>query len=171
MCLNIQAVTACRRNRFFRIILRKLPSPLPPFVKGEVLSPEKIRATTGWIALRQHNYFNRRNLNRTLPQKAVTAYHRDRHILNYRFLCRPPFHYSANNSDNSKGGIYSGFQPQAEFEAAHCRPLSRCRLLRHRCLHTVSPSCRRRHNAPLYCPYIRQQGLYLPSFRRLYRRQ
>ena len=35
-----------------------------------------------------------------------------------RFAVRsaPPFHYPADSSDNSKGGIWSGSQPQAEFE-------------------------------------------------------
>ena len=42
---------------------------LPPLVKGEVMSPEKIRATTGGIVLRQHNYFNRHNLNRHIAAK------------------------------------------------------------------------------------------------------
>ena len=111
MCINIQAVTACRRNRFFRIILRKLPSPLPPLSKEGGLTAwrkpllysvllaipppflftELFCRQDGGIALRQQNYFNRRNLqwlsatggtwSGTLPQKAVTAYHRDRFIL------------------------------------------------------------------------------------------
>ncbi|MDE8718762.1 hypothetical protein PZH37_17405, partial [[Eubacterium] siraeum] len=52
---------------------------LASLVKGDVLSPEKIRATTGGIVLRQHNYFNRHNLNRHFGAKwrsqhfAVTA--------------------------------------------------------------------------------------------------
>lgn len=48
------------------------------------------------------------------------------------------------------------------------RALSRCRLLRRRCLHTVSPSCRHRHSVLRYCPCIRQQGSFLPSYPRLY---
>ena len=108
MCLNIQAVTACNRDRFFRIILRKLPSPLPPLSKGGGLTAwhkpllysvllaipppflftELFCRQDGGIALRQQNYFNRRNLqwlsaagriwSGTLPQKTVTEYHRDR---------------------------------------------------------------------------------------------
>ena len=40
-----------------------------------------------------------------------------------RFAVRsvPPFRYRAKRTDYSKGGIWSGSQPQAEFEAAHCR--------------------------------------------------
>ena len=40
-----------------------------------------------------------------------------------RFAVRsaPPFHYPADSSDNAKGGIWSGSQPQAEFGAAHSR--------------------------------------------------
>ena len=40
-----------------------------------------------------------------------------------RFAVRsaPPFHYPADSSDNAKGGIWSGSQPQAELEAAHSR--------------------------------------------------
>ena len=102
MCLNIQAVTAYHRDRFFRIILRKLPSPLPPLSKGGGLTAwhkpllysvllaipppflftELFCRQDGGIALRQQNYFNRRNLqwlsatggtwSGTLPQKTVT---------------------------------------------------------------------------------------------------
>ena len=116
VCINIQAVTACRRNRFFRIILRKLPSPLPPLSKGGGLTAwhkpllysvllaipppflftELFCRQDGGIALRQQNYFNRRNLqwlsaagriwSGTLPQKTVTEYHRDRLSANYRFV-------------------------------------------------------------------------------------
>lgn len=56
-------------------------------------------------------------------------------------------------------------------KGGNCRApqaLSRCRLLRRRCLHTVSPSCRHRHSVLRYCPYIRQQGSFLPSYPRLY---
>ncbi len=151
MCINIQAVTACRRNRFFRIILRKLPSPLPPLSKGGGLTAwhkpllysvllaipppflftELFCRQDGGIALRQQNYFNRRNLQwlsaaggiwgGTLPQKkrsqhiTVTAY------LLLLLCLTPPFRHPANNSDNSKGGTWSGTLPQAESGAAHCR--------------------------------------------------
>ena len=40
-----------------------------------------------------------------------------------RFAVRsaPPFRYRTKPTDYSKGGIWSGSQPPAEFEAAHCR--------------------------------------------------
>ena len=120
--INIQAVTACNRDRFFRIILRKLPSPLPPLSKGGGLTAwhkpllysvllaipppflftELFCRQDGGIALRQHNYFNRRNLERLTAAR-----------LFYKLLLRvtPPFRYSANSSDNSKGGIVCGDSP------------------------------------------------------------
>ena len=101
---NIQAVTACRRNRFFRIILRKLPSPLPPLSKGGGLTAwhkpllysvllaipppflftELFCRQDGGIALRQQNYFNRRNLEWLT---AATANWERRNIVYFR-----PFH-------------------------------------------------------------------------------
>ena len=49
-----------------------------------------------------------------------------------RFAVRsaPPFHYPADSSDNAKGGIWSGSQPQAEFEAAHCRKKRQAHFIR-----------------------------------------
>ena len=97
MHINIQAVTACRRDRFFRIILRKLPSPLPPLSKGG----------------------------------GLTAWHKP--LLYSVLLAIPPPFYSPNFSAVKTeglhsvsriiliGGIYSGFQPQAELGAARCR--------------------------------------------------
>jgi len=40
-----------------------------------------------------------------------------------RFAVRstPPFRYRTKRTDYSKGGIWSGSQPQAELEAAHSR--------------------------------------------------
>ena len=79
-----KAVTVRHCDRFC-IIIANCPSPhtnptnsalslamhyiLASLVKGEVLSPEKIRATTGGIAFHQHNYFNRHNLNRHFGAK------------------------------------------------------------------------------------------------------
>ena len=191
MCINIQAVTACRRNRFFRIILRKLPSPLPPLSKGGGLTAwhkpllysvllaipppflftELFCRQDGGIALRQQNYFNRRNLqwlsatggtwSGTLPQKAVTAYHRNRFILIIALFI----------PDRSLTSITHQPLKRSEFEAAHSRPLSRCRLPQRKYQRIASPMRKHRHNAPLYCPYIRLQESYLPSFHHLYRRQ
>jgi len=48
----------------------------------------------------------------TSAQKAVTASHRNRHILNYRFLCYLPFRHPKPISNLSKGGIVSGDPPQ-----------------------------------------------------------
>ena len=209
--INIQAVTACRRNRFFRIILRKLPSPLPPLSKGGGLTAwhkpllysvllaipppflftELFCRQDGGIALRQQNYFNRRNLqwlsaagriwSGTLPQKTVTEYHRDRLSANYRFVYfrrftilqiaqtipQAEFTVAFSHRRNlqwlsATGGIVSGDSPQA---------LSRCRLLQRKYQRIADPMRKHRHNAPLYCPYIRLQESYLPSFHHLYRRQ
>ena len=104
---------------------------------------------------------HRRNLKQPLPQK------RSQHITVTALYCLslclfPPFHYSTNSSGNSKGGIVSGDSPQA---------LSRCRLLQRKYQRIASPMRKHRHNAPLYCPYIRLRESYLPSFHRLYRRQ
>ena len=234
MCLNIQAVTAYHRDRFFRIILRKLPSPLPPLSKGGGLTAwhkpllysvllaipppflftELFCRQDGGIALRQQNYFNRRNLqwlsatggtwSGTLPQKTVTditvtafikycfvrssrfatlsqpqtfskaelgaarcrkktvtAYHRNRFILIIALFI----------PDRSLTSITHQPLKRSEFEAAHSRPLSRCRLLQRKYQRIASPMRKHRHNAPLYCPYIRLQESYLPSFHHLYRRQ
>ena len=60
---------------------------------------------------------------------------------------------------------------RSEFEAAHSRPLSRCRLLQRKYQRIADPMRKHRHNAPLYCPYIRLQESYLPSFHHLYLRQ
>ena len=257
--INIQAVTACRRNRFFRIILRKLPSPLPPLSKGGGLTAwhkpllysvllaipppflftELFCRQDGGIALRQQNYFNRRNLqclsatggtwSGTLPQKTVTACNRDRLSANYRFVYSRRFtilqiaqtipkaelsaatrrtavsprlanlkHFQRRNlerhvaakktatayhrdrfiliialfiPDRSLTSITHQPLKRSEFEAAHSRPLSRCRLLQRKYQRIASPMRKHRHNAPLYCPYIRLQESYLPSFHHLYRRQ
>lgn len=90
-----------------------------------------------------------------------------------RFAVRsaPPFRYRTKRTDYSTGGTWSGTLPQAEFETAHSRSLSRCRLPQRKYQRIASPMRKHRHNAPLYCPYIRLQESYLPSFRRLYRRQ
>ena len=147
--INIQAVTAYRRDRFIFIAL------FDPAV-----SPR----------LANLKHFQRRNLqllsatggtwSGTLPQKTVT----DITVTAlYLSLClTPPFHYSTNSSCNSKGGIVSGDSPQS---------LSRCRLLQRKYQRIADPMRKHRHNAPLYCPYIRLQESYLPSFRHLYRRQ
>ena len=107
----------------------------------------------------------------TLPQKAVTAYHRDRFIL-FIALFNPAVlprlanlkHFQRRNLQwlSATGGVWSGTQPQV---------LSRCRLLQRKYQHIADPMRKHRHNAPLYCPYIRLQESYLPSFHHLYRRQ
>ena len=49
-----------------------------------------------------------------------------------RFAVRsaPPFRYRAKRTDYSKGGIWSGSQPQAEFGAAHCRKKRQTHFIR-----------------------------------------
>ena len=49
-----------------------------------------------------------------------------------RFAVRsaPPFHYPTDSTDYSKGGIWSGSQPQAEFGAAHCRKKRQTHFIR-----------------------------------------
>ena len=66
----------------------------------------------GGIVLRQHNYFNRHNLNRHFAaKKAVTAYHCNRFY--WLLLCvTPPFHYLEQIVIISKGGTWSGTLPQ-----------------------------------------------------------
>ena len=108
--------------------------PCPSLIKGEVLSPEKIRATTGGIVLRQHNYFNRHNLNRHFGAKrrsqhfAMTATYQ---IITLYNPAVPPssanrLHFRRRNlvQHIAAGGIYSGFQPQAELSAATRRKKS-----------------------------------------------
>ena len=190
--INIQAVTACNRDRFFRIILRKLPSPLPPLSKGGGLTAwhkpllysvllaipppflftELFCRQDGGIALRQQNYFNRRNLqwlsatggtwSGTLPQKKQSQ-----HITVTAYLLIIALFIP----DRSLTSITHQPLKRSEFEATHSRPLSRCRLLQRKYQRIADPMRKHRHNAPLYCPYIRLQGSYLPSFHRLYLRQ
>ena len=88
----------------------------------------------GGIVLRRHNYFNRHNLNRHFGAKrrsqhfAMTATYQI--ITLYNSAVSPP---SANLKPfqrrnlkrlTAAGGIYSGFQPQAEFGVAHRRKKS-----------------------------------------------
>ena len=143
------------------------------------------------LTLAKQQQFQRRNLqwlsatggtwSGTQPQKAVTEYHRDRLSANYRFVYsrrftilqiaqtipQAEFTVAFSHRRNlqwlsATGGIVSGDSPQA---------LSRCRLLQRKYQRIADPMRKHRHNAPLYCPYIRLQESYLPSFHHLYRRQ
>ncbi len=142
MCINIQAVTAYHRDR---LSTKLLLCSTPPFRQ-----PQHCTATAS---------------------KAVTAYHRDRlstiiALFNPAVLPRLANlkHFQRRNLQwlSATGGTWSGSQPQA---------LSRCRLLQRKYQRIASPMRKHRHNAPLYCPYIRLQESYLPSFHHLYRRQ
>ena len=88
----------------------------------------------GGIVLRQHNYFNRHNLNRHFGAKrrsqhfAMTATYQ---IITLYNPAVPPssanrLHFRRRNlvQHIAAGGIYSGFQPQAELSAATRRKKS-----------------------------------------------
>ena len=130
-----KAVTVLHCDRFC-IIIANCPSPhsdrhsalslaqhhiLASLVKGEVLSPEKIRATTGGIAFHQHNYFNRHNLNRHFGAKrrsqhfAMTATYQIITLYNSAVLQTVANlrHFQRRNLVRhiAAGGIYGGFQP------------------------------------------------------------
>ena len=55
------------------------------------------------------------------PDKVYVLTATNRIAMRFAVRSAPPFHYPADSTDNSKGGIWSGSQPQSEFEAAHCR--------------------------------------------------
>ena len=75
-------------------------------------------------------------------------------------LCAtPPLRYLLPIGNISKGGIC---------RAPRAPPLSRCRLLQRRYQRTEVPMHKHRHSALRYCPYIRQQGSFLPSYPHLY---
>ena len=55
------------------------------------------------------------------PDKVYVLTATNRIAMRFAVRSAPPFHYPADSTDNSKGGIWSGSQPQAELEAAHSR--------------------------------------------------
>ena len=56
------------------------------------------------------------------PDKAYALTTTNRIAMRFAVCSAPPFRYPADSSDNSKGGTWSGSQPQAELEVAHCHP-------------------------------------------------
>ena len=55
------------------------------------------------------------------PDKVYVLTATNRIAMRFIPRCRPPFCYTADNPDYSKGGTWSGSQPQSELGAAHCR--------------------------------------------------
>ena len=66
----------------------------------------------------------------SVPDKSYVLTATNRIAMRFAVRSAPPFHYPADSSDNAKGGIWSGSQPQAEFEAAHCRKKRQAHFIR-----------------------------------------
>ena len=64
------------------------------------------------------------------PDKVYDLTATNRIAMRFAVRSAPPFRYPTDSTDNSKGGIWSGSQPQAEFEAAHCRKKRQTRFIR-----------------------------------------
>ena len=76
-----------------------------------------------FVTLRQQQEYLVRN--RTFPFLPCYCVHSpiatNRIAMRFAVRSAPPFRYRAKRTDYSKGGIWSGSQPQSELEAAHCR--------------------------------------------------
>ena len=55
------------------------------------------------------------------PDKVYVLTASNRIAMRFAVRSAPPFRYRTKHTDYSTGGIYSGFQPQAELGAAHSR--------------------------------------------------
>ena len=160
-----KAVTAYHRDRFILIIALFIPDRSLTSITHQPLKRSEFEAA------HCRRRFAILSCTATVLKAELGAAHsrkkRSQHITVTALYClllcvTPPFRHLSNNSSVFKGGIWSGSQPQA---------LSRCRLPQRKYQRIAGPMRKHRHNAPLYCPYIRLQESCLPSFRRLYRRQ
>ena len=57
----------------------------------------------------------------SVPDKSYVLTATNRIAMRFAVRSTPPFRYRTKRTDYSKGGAWSGSQPQAEFEAAHSR--------------------------------------------------
>ena len=57
----------------------------------------------------------------SVPDKSYVLTATNRIAMRFAVRSAPPFCYPTKRTDNSKGGIWSGSQPQSELGAAHCR--------------------------------------------------
>ena len=99
-------------------------------------------------------------LSRYCKSKGSHSFCHDCPIIVFITLCDPAVALSV---------AYRQYIQKAEFAVPHGhRRISRCRLLQHRYQHTGVPMHKHHHSALRCCPYIRQQGSFLPSYPRLY---
>ena len=90
------------------------------------------RITKPFMALQQHQEYL--VYNRRFPFLPCYCVHSpiatNRIAMRFAVCSAPPFRYRTKRTDYSKGGIWSGSQPQAEFGAAHCRKKRQTHFIR-----------------------------------------
>ena len=116
----IKPLVTLRQQQEYLVCNRRFPF-LPYYCVHSLIATNRI--IKPFVTLRQQQEYLVRN--RTFPFLPCYCVHSpiatNRIAMRFIPRCRPPFCYTADNPDYSKGGIWSGSQPQAEFGAAHSR--------------------------------------------------